>query len=405
MATATRTQNRYDHRLRELVRTTQDVNCAVQYGVPRSTARGWLSAPSAQVVTVEALNLDAAQLQHEVVRLQARIQKLIALLRVLLVVLKISRFSLNQARLPDGNDKRSLLRVIDRSRSALPLRSVLRVVRLSPARYHHWKREQQCALDDRLSCPRASPRQLTAAEVEAVRDLATSHEYRHVPTGTLALLAQRLGRVFASPSTWYRLIRDHKWRRPRQRVHPAKPKIGIRASRPNEIWHIDTTLIPLLDGRRDYLHAVVDNFSRRILAWKVTPSFEAGATAEILLTASKGVDHGVPTVLVDGGTENFNGPVDELINSGVLRRVLAGTEIIYSNSMIESWWRVLKHQWLYLNTLDTVRAVEKLAAFYVQEHNSRLPHSAFRGQTPDEMYFKTGDSIARSHPTSPGLNR
>ena len=54
---------------------------------------------------------------------------------------------------------------------------------------------------------------------------------------------------------------------------------------------------------------------------------------------------------------------------------------------------MLKHQWLYLNTLDTVSAVEKLVAFYVQEHNSRLPHSAFRGQTPDEMCFKTGDSI------------
>jgi transposase InsO family protein len=152
-------------------------------------------------------------------------------------------------------------------------------------------------------------------------------------------------------------------------------------------------LIRLLDGSRTYLHAVIDNFSRRILAWKVTPTFDAGATAEILLTASKGVDHGVPTVLVDGGTENFNGPVDELINSGLLHRILAGTEITYSNSMIESWWRVLKHQWLYLNTLDTVRAVEKLVAFYVKEHNSRLPHSAFCGQTPDEMYFKTGESI------------
>ena len=61
--------------------------------------------------------------------------------------------------------------------------------------------------------------------------------------------------------------------------------------------------------------------------------------------------------------------------------------------MIESWWRVLKHQWLYPNTLDTVTAVKNLVAFYVQEHNSRLPHSAFRGQTPDEMYFKTGDKI------------
>ena len=382
MAITTRTQNRYDHRLRELVRTTQDVSCAIQCGVPRSTARGWLTAPSVQVVTAETLNMDATQLQREVLRLQTRIQKLIALLRALLVVLKISRFSLNQTRLPDGNDKRSLLRVIDRARSALPLRSVLRVIQLSPSRYHHWKRENPCALDDGRSCPRISTHQLTAAEVETIHELATSHEYRHVPTGTLALLAQRLGKVFASPSTWYRLIRDHQWRRPRQRVHPAKPKIGIRAFHPNEIWHIDTTLIRLLDGSRAYLHAVIDNFSRRILAWKVTSTFDTAATAEILLTASKGVDHGVPTVLADGGIENFNGPVDELINSGLLHRVLAGTEITYSNSMIESWWRVLKHQWLYLNTLDTVTAVKNLVAFYVQEHNSRLPHSAFCGQTP-----------------------
>ena len=54
---------------------------------------------------------------------------------------------------------------------------------------------------------------------------------------------------------------------------------------------------------------------------------------------------------------------------------------------------MLKHQWLFLNTLDTVRGVEKLVAFYVQEHNTRLPHSAFRGQTPDEMYFDTGGSV------------
>ena len=101
-------------------------------------------------------------------------------------------------------------------------------------------------------------------------------------------------------------------------------------------------------------------------------------------------------MLTDGGVENFKRALSiKLIDSGLLRRVLAGTEITYSNSMIESWWRVLKHQWLYLNTLDTVRAVEKLVAFYVQEHNSRLPHSAFHGQTPDEMYFKTGGPHTR----------
>ncbi len=129
MVTTTRTQKRYDHRLREFVRKTQDVSGAVQYGVPRSTARSWLTTPSVQVVTADPLNMDAVQLQQEVLRLRTRIQKLIALLRVLLVVLKISRFALDQTRLSHGKDKRSLLRVIDRSRSALPLRSVLRIIR------------------------------------------------------------------------------------------------------------------------------------------------------------------------------------------------------------------------------------------------------------------------------------
>ena len=138
---------------------------------------------------------------------------------------------------------------------------------------------------------------------------------------------------------------------------------------------------------------MIDNFSRRILAWKVAPTFDPGATAEILLAAAKGLENGTPTVLVDGGAENFNGAVDELVHSGLLRRVLARTEITYSNSLIESWWRVLKHQWLYLNKLDTVSAVEKLVQFYVHEHNTRLPHSAFQGQTPDEMYFQNGDHI------------
>ena len=100
-----------------------------------------------------------------------------------------------------------------------------------------------------------------------------------------------------------------------------------------------------------------------------------------------------PMLLVDGGVENFNSAVDKIVESGLLKRVLAQTEITFSSSLIESWWRVLKHQWLYLNTLDTVTTVRKLIGFYVDQHNTHLPHSAFRGQTPDEMYFGTGMCI------------
>jgi putative transposase len=243
--------------------------------------------------------------------------------------------------------------------------------------------------------PSHSPHRLTRAEIEAIGDMVTSADYRHVPTGTLAVLAQRLGTVSASPSTWYRLVRAYGWRRPRLRVHPAKPKVGLRTTRPDEMWHIDTTVIRLLDGTRAYLHAVIDNFSRRVLAWRVADTFAPMNSVAVLLDATRGaVDStSAPVVLADAGVDNVNAAVDALIETGVLRRLLAFTELRFSNSMIEVWWRSLKHQWLYLHSLDSVATVRRLVTFYVHEHNHVLPHSAFRGQTPNEMYFGTGDAV------------
>jgi hypothetical protein len=100
-----------------------------------------------------------------------------------------------------------------------------------------------------------------------------------------------------------------------------------------------------------------------------------------------------PVVLADASVENVNAQVDELITTGVLHRVLAFTELKVSNSMIEAWWRSFKHNWLFLHPLDSVTTVGRLVEFYVQQHNQVLPHSAFRGQTPDEMYFGTGDAV------------
>lgn len=125
-------------------------------------------------MTINALVMDASQLQREVLQLRRLIQKLTALLRLLLVVFRISGYSLNQTRLSQGSHKRSLLQSIERSRTSLPLRSVLRVLRLSPSRCHAWNGDDQCAPDDKSSCPRSLPQQLTADEVSTIQELVTS---------------------------------------------------------------------------------------------------------------------------------------------------------------------------------------------------------------------------------------
>ena len=222
MTTTFRRQQRYDHRLRELVRRTGELRLATDRGVPRSTARGWLGASSNAVVSLHGADRTEAELRQEILTLQRRVQSWRPC--------SGSRSSCDHAasvRSPASGSwtvptRRDSCAPSSRARTSIPLRGILRFLHLSPSRFYAWRRRQRaCALDDQRSCPRTSPHRLTRGEVHAIEDMVTSPAYRHVPTRTLAVLAQRLGTVCASPSTWYRLVRTYGWRRPRLRVHPG----------------------------------------------------------------------------------------------------------------------------------------------------------------------------------------
>ena len=93
-----------------------------------------------------------------------------------------------------------------------------------------------------------------------------------------------------------------------------------------------------------------------------------------------------PVVLADAGVENVNAQVDDLIAAGVLRRVLAFTELKFSNSMIEAWWRSLKHQWLFLRRVEPGRAHRKAKSDHVRpfglQHGCLFPPSATFPRSP-----------------------
>ncbi len=386
----------YDHRLRKLVHQTGDIGIATDLGVPRSTAAGWLRGDSRPVVSMEVLDMAEADLRAEVAKLRRRVRVLSAVVGLLVALLRRSDRGPVRVDVGDRATRARLLRAADRARKVLPASAVLKILGISSSRYGAWVRaEQGCDLEDNAACPRSTPNQLTPDEVRVIQAMVMSDRYRHVPTGRLAVLAQRMGNVFASPSTWYSLVRDRGWRRPRFRQHPASPKIGVRAKAPDEVWHIDTSAVRLIDGSKVWLHAVIDNFSRRILAWRVAERFEIANAVAVLQEAVRNAVSAAspPQVMADGGVENPNGEVDALVAEGLLSRVRALVDVRVSNSMIESWWSKLKHQWLFLHRLETVAAVRRHVAFYVPEYNTTIPHAAFSGQTPDEIYFGRGGEI------------
>jgi putative transposase len=96
------------------------------------------------------------------------------------------------------------------------------------------------------------------------------------------------------------------------------------------------------------------------------------------------------TTDVVAGSENVNRNVDDELEGIDLEQVLAQIDVTYSNSMIEAFWRSLTHSWLYLHGLEPESELRRLIAVYVEAHNEVMPHSAFDGQTPNEVFFRNG---------------
>src|SRR5271165_4402365 len=128
----TRLRHTYDHRLRDLVRSTGNIEHATRRRIPRSTARGWLSARRARVVTLDVVDQHRVRLQEEVLAVRRGRERLVALLRVLVVLSKISGCALSRSF--DPPDKDRLLSAIDRAHAVLPLRANLRIIGLSQSR-------------------------------------------------------------------------------------------------------------------------------------------------------------------------------------------------------------------------------------------------------------------------------
>lgn len=94
----------------------------------------------------------------------------------------------------------------------------------------------------------------------------------------------------------------------------------------------------------------------------------------------------VPNVYCDSGSENLNKDVDSLIENNVMRRTIAQIEVVQSNSMIEAFFRRLKHAWLFVHPLPSLAAVTHLTEQYIHDHNQLIPHAALAGATPAEAF-------------------
>ena len=340
------TYRRYPEIVKDEVARTENIYLFPDLKVPRTTAQYWVKkkkfARRIPVVDSESVYKKKSEF------LMKELEKEKALRHLLETVRRVFPFDFKTKHVKSKQDREAVVFAIRECIKLHKLSRCLEAIGLSKSAYQRWSSELVFCRKTKKFCQRRKACQLTDDEVSEMKKFVTSKKFARVSVSSLQLLAQRTGTFFCSIDTWYKYIRHFEWKRPWTAEKRKFRKTGIRAFKANEIWHLDVTVVNIRPGVKLYIQAVIDNFSRFVLAWRVTDEINAQNTVETLNLAKKKAAELLDTkdpvnVMMDPGTENNNGKVLQFISSKNLLRALARVDIHYSNSMIESLFRMLKN--------------------------------------------------------------
>ena len=155
--------------------------------------------------------------------------------------------------------------------------------------------------------------------------------------------------------------------------------------RPNQVWATDISYIPMAKGFV-YLVAIVDWFSRKVLAWRVSVTMEADFCVEALEDAL--ARYGKPEIF---NTDQGSQFTSQAFTSVLLREEIAismdGRGAWRDNVVVERLWRSVKYEEVYLRAYAAVSEARGSIGRYLSFYNSRRPHSSLAAKTPDQAYF------------------
>jgi len=221
-----------------------------------------------------------------------------------------------------------------------------------------------------LDCPFAGSRMLR----DMLRREGFTIGRRHVAT-----LMKRIGieAIYRRPNT--------SKPAPGHKIYPYLLR-GLKVARPNQVWAMDITYIPMARGFV-YLAAAVDWFSRRVLAWRLSITMETAFCIEALEEAL--AKHGRPEIFnTDQGSQftsaDFTGV---LLNAGIAIS-MDGKGAWRDNVFVERIWKSVKYEEVYLRAYGSVGEARASLGRYLDFYNRRRPHSSLDRHTPDEAYFE-----------------
>jgi len=171
---------------------------------------------------------------------------------------------------------------------------------------------------------------------------------------------------------------------PGHRIYPYLLR-GLAVTRPNQVWAMDITYIPMARGFV-YLAAVVDWFSRRVLAWKLSITMETAFCIEALDEALSTNEK--PEIFnTDQGRQFTSEAFTGRLRENGISISMDGKGCWRDNVFVERIWRSIKYEEVYLHAYTSVSEARTSLRRYVDFYDAARPHSSLKAQTPDQVYF------------------
>ena len=239
------------------------------------------------------------------------------------------------------------------------------------------------------------PRPVPDADLAIMRRLDRLHlEYPFAGSrmlrGLLALQGCKIGRRHVK-TLMKRMGIEALYRRPRttkpEPGHKIYPYLlrGMEITRPNQVWAMDITYIPMARGFV-YLAVVLDWATRRVLSWRLSITMEAAFCVETLEDAL--AHHGKPEIFnTDQGSQFTGAAFTGLLAGNGIAISMDGKGAWRDNVFVERLWRSVKYEEVYLRAYDNVGEARASIGRYLDFYNARRPHQSLDDATPDQAYF------------------
>lgn len=257
-------------------------------------------------------------------------------------------------------------------------------------------------------CVKQNSRQLSQKEVSAIRSLFENKDMAWWSMSSLYFYGLRTGVLSIGFSTFYKYVKLLGLTRKVSK--PINRRKGIRSSAPNQYLHIDTTYWPLASGHKSAVVFASDNFSKFITGYTVAERNSAINVYDTIKQTIEAIhtyhsNHKLETnLVVDGGSENNNKTVDELVRENKIppiTKLIAREDIAFSNSPIEAINKIYKRFLRHFKP-QTYDELQKVTVRFVSCYNTIRPHGSLKGLTPFEAYqnypqLSYTEQIAGSH--------